>query len=216
MLPEAMVELGSGPVRGLPKESGWPALFWEAFRQSRNPMGLIDTRREHVEVNGAYLKLLGYQRREVLGQPIYRFIAGGPVMTEAEWHEALERKQFHGTAELVCRGETRVKVEYAAHPEIVTGRKLVLLVALRTARSMRRLQTHAPAPTSGLTERELDVLGLIALGLSGPEIAEELHVAHDTIRTHARNAMGKLGARSRAHLVAMSMANGTLRYPAVS
>ena len=43
-------------------------------------------------------------------------------------------------------------------------------------------------------------------GFSGPEVAEELRIAHNTVRTHTRNAMTKVGARSRAQLVAMSLA----------
>ena len=46
---------------------------------------------------------------------------------------------------------------------------------------------------------------LVALGQTGPEIADELGIAHDTVRTHVRNAMDKLGARSRAHLVAKAI-----------
>jgi DNA-binding NarL/FixJ family response regulator len=46
---------------------------------------------------------------------------------------------------------------------------------------------------------------LLSLGSTGPEIADELQVAHNTVRTHVRNAMTKLGARSRAQLVAMSL-----------
>ena len=49
---------------------------------------------------------------------------------------------------------------------------------------------------------------LIARGESGPEIAAELHIAHDTVRTHVRNAMKKTGARSRAHLVAKVLGEG--------
>jgi DNA-binding CsgD family transcriptional regulator len=49
---------------------------------------------------------------------------------------------------------------------------------------------------------------MVALGASGPEIADELRISHDTVRTHVRNAMTKLGARSRAQLVAMSLAEG--------
>jgi DNA-binding NarL/FixJ family response regulator len=49
---------------------------------------------------------------------------------------------------------------------------------------------------------------LVAHGSSGPEIAGELHIAHDTVRTHVRNAMTKLGARSRAHLVAKALGDG--------
>ncbi len=53
-----------------------------------------------------------------------------------------------------------------------------------------------------------EVVRLVALGRSGPEIAEELGIAHDTVRTHVRNAMTKVGARSRAHLVAKALGEG--------
>ena len=46
---------------------------------------------------------------------------------------------------------------------------------------------------------------LVALGQTGPEIADELGITHDTVRTHVRNAMDKVGARSRAHLVAKAL-----------
>ncbi len=49
---------------------------------------------------------------------------------------------------------------------------------------------------------------LVALGNTGPEIAQELQIAHDTVRTHVRNAMGKVDARSRAHLVAKALGDG--------
>ena len=49
---------------------------------------------------------------------------------------------------------------------------------------------------------------LVALGDTGPEIAEELGITHDTVRTHVRNAMAKTGARSRAQLVAMALGEG--------
>ena len=46
------------------------------------------------------------------------------------------------------------------------------------------------------------------MGDSGREIAQKLHIAHDTVRTQVRNAMGKVGARSRAQLVAKVLGNG--------
>ena len=54
---------------------------------------------------------------------------------------------------------------------------------------------------------------MIAYGLTGPDIATELHVSHATVRTHVRNAMNKLGAHSRAHLVAKVYGDGIVPSP---
>jgi DNA-binding NarL/FixJ family response regulator len=54
-----------------------------------------------------------------------------------------------------------------------------------------------------LTRRELQVLGLLADGESGPEIAEQLFLSLETVRTHIRNAITKLGARTRVQAAAM-------------
>ena len=51
---------------------------------------------------------------------------------------------------------------------------------------------------------------LVSLGAAGPEIAGELQISHETVRTHVRNAMEKVGARSRAHLVAKALGDGLI------
>ena len=48
-----------------------------------------------------------------------------------------------------------------------------------------------------LTERELEVLRLLNTGLAGPEIARELFVSLNTLRTHTKSIYSKLGANSR-------------------
>ncbi len=201
-MPEAPEMVGSGP--------GWAALFWEAFIRSKNAMVLLDDQRRHVAINGAYLSLSGYGRSEIIGRPIYEHVAGGPLVTEREWRALLRREHFTGTAELVCSNGRRVTVDFAGHPELVTGRQLVLFVAIRAARSGRQHHDVTPPRSDcvALSRRELEVIRLLALGLSGPEVAEELHLAHNTIRTHVRNAMAKAGARSRAQLVARAMGEG--------
>ena len=52
------------------RQEGWSGLFSTAFKASRNAMVLVDDRRIQVDLNGGYLKLLGYVRRELIGQPI--------------------------------------------------------------------------------------------------------------------------------------------------
>jgi len=199
-------------IRAAPNDSGWSGLFWQAFTRSRNAMVLLDDQRCHVEVNGAYLALIGYQRRELIGRPVYELLAHGPLATTQQWEAALAQRQFTGQAEIVGAGGQHVMVEFAGHPELVTGRRLVLFVVLRTARAGRTLPEPASSPTEAraLSSRELDVVRLLALGLTGPEVAEELQLAHNTVRTHVRNAMAKSGARSRAQLVARAVGEGTV------
>ena len=90
--------------------------------------------------------------------------------------------------------------------------RLVLFVVLSTSRWGQRFRRAVPpeAEPRALTPREREIVLLVAHGRSGPEIAEELHIAHDTVRTHVRNAMTKLGARSRAHLVAKALSDGAI------
>ena len=54
-----------------------------------------------------------------------------------------------------------------------------------------------------LSPREREVLELLADGYQGPEIAERLFLSLETVRTHIRNAAGKLGARTRVQAAAM-------------
>jgi DNA-binding NarL/FixJ family response regulator len=73
----------------------------------------------------------------------------------------------------------------------------------------------APRPdTPGLevlTEREREVMALVAGGLSNGEIAEHLVVSPATARTHVSRAMIKLGARDRAQLVVFAYESGLVK-----
>jgi PAS domain S-box-containing protein len=173
-------------------------------------MVLVDDERNHVDVNGAYLTLLGYRRGELLGRPVYSLIVGGPRASEVEWHAAISQGQFTGDTEFRRADGNLVAVQYAATTEVVTGRYLVLFVILSSSRWGSRFRRTVPSESGSapLSEREREVVRLVALGYTGPEIADELHIAHETVRTHVRNAMRKLHARSRAHLVAKALAEG--------
>ncbi|HEX6696341.1 MAG TPA: LuxR C-terminal-related transcriptional regulator [Solirubrobacteraceae bacterium] len=191
------------------RHDGWAALFWSAFKSSRNAMVLLDEHRRSVDVNGAYLKLAGYTRNEVIGRPVWEFVAGGPRATERQWERAIARGELSGETELVCADGTTVTVQYAGHTEVATGQRLVLFVVLSTSRWGRHSRRDPEAGSrEALSAREREIVRLVAAGETGPEIAEHLHISHATVRTHVRNAMAKVGARSRAHLVAKALGDG--------
>jgi PAS domain S-box-containing protein len=192
------------------RKDGWSALFSTAFKQSRNAMVLVDDQRVQIDVNGAYLNLLGYRREELIGLPLYRVVAGPSRASDREWAAALAVGHFAGEADVVCADGSRVAVQWGADTEVVTGRRLVLFVVLGTSRwgGKFRRTTSSPREAGELSEREGEIVRLISLGWTGPEIAEDLQIAHNTVRTHVSNSMLKMGARSRAHLVAKALSSG--------
>ncbi|HEX3302639.1 MAG TPA: LuxR C-terminal-related transcriptional regulator, partial [Thermomicrobiales bacterium] len=62
-----------------------------------------------------------------------------------------------------------------------------------------------------LSERELDVLRLLGTDLTGPEIANELMVSLNTMRTHTKNIYAKLGVTSRRAAVRLAEERGLVR-----
>jgi DNA-binding NarL/FixJ family response regulator len=62
----------------------------------------------------------------------------------------------------------------------------------------------------GITRREMEILELVALGMSNREIAEKLFVSENTVKTHCSRAFDKLGARRRTEAVLMGKKLGLL------
>jgi PAS domain S-box-containing protein len=171
---------------------GWSGLFSAAFRQSKNAMVLADERRVIVDANGSFVALLGRSRNELVDHPLFEFVDGGPLLTESEWDAALAEGRFTGEAVLLCADGGTVGVQWGASTEVATGRRLVLFVALSTSRWGARFRA-APEPGNGeLSPRQREIVRLVAHGLTGQEIADELVIAHET----------------RAHLVAKALAEG--------
>jgi DNA-binding NarL/FixJ family response regulator len=72
---------------------------------------------------------------------------------------------------------------------------------------------HSPVDPGALTERESEVVRLIALGHSNKEIAARLAISVKTVETHKARSLEKLGLHSRADLVRYALHQGWLRGP---
>jgi DNA-binding NarL/FixJ family response regulator len=72
------------------------------------------------------------------------------------------------------------------------------------------LSRAANGAVKTLSPREREILGLLSRGLSGEQAAKQLYLSSETVRTHVRNAMTKLGAATRAHAVALALQRGEI------
>jgi PAS domain S-box-containing protein len=182
--------------------AGWERLFWLVFEQTSNPIALLDDERRIVDVNAAGVALFGGERSALIGMSIVDSIRPAErALAASEWDAFLRSGEYMGTRALLRVDGSEVQIDFAARLAVIGGRRLAIYVAATDDSSC------APVPALvgalPLTEREREVVTLIALGRETAQIAAELHISPETVRTHVRNAMSRLGAHTRAQLVAI-------------
>lgn len=92
-------------------------------------------------------------------------------------------------------------------PECPQVRPPALTQPARTSGTLPPL----PPETAGLTDRHVEILRLVADGLTGDQIARRLGLAPDTVKSHLRKAFRTLGASGRAHATLLALRAGVIR-----
>jgi PAS domain S-box-containing protein len=188
--------------------AGWEPAFRAVFEASRNAIAILDKDRRVIDANAAVADVLGYSHEEFVGMLLRELV---PPAELEETDRALELLRREGTGSgnrsLLHADSRLVNVQYAGRVTELPGHGEVAIYVVIDSRVLQEGETALTDEAgSALTPRENEVVRLVALGRTGDEIADELHVSPETVRSHVRNAMGKTESRNRAQLVATALA----------
>ena len=173
--------------------------------------------------NRAAEKMLGYSAREAIGRPCCDLFVGhddsGNRLCYQGCHVMSLVKMGDSVQSFDMQTRTKagrpiwVNLSTLTVPAGQPGGPLTVhlfrdVTATKELLGLVRERLTAPAvaePTrESLTRRELEILRMIATGVSTKAAADTLHVSPATVRNHVQNILGKLGAHSRLEAVAMA------------
>jgi PAS domain S-box-containing protein len=197
------------------------ARFRTAFDAAPIGMSLTSlTEGRWLQVNGALCELTGYSAEELLETTFaeithpddaeadlaltQRLIAG--ELSSYELEKRYVRKDgttvwilLHAS---IVRGEDDHALYKVAHAQDITARK---------RRELAAAAFEARHPEAGsLSPREREVLGCLAAGMTSAHAASALGISAETVETHVRRALAKLGARTRTQAVATALQLGLI------
>jgi DNA-binding CsgD family transcriptional regulator len=180
-------------------------------------MLIADDQRRWVTGNDAACDLLGIAREDVPWRAMDDFTPSSErSQLEKQWEAFLATGAAEGWYQLYIPDRGPVAVEFSVTANVLPARHLSVFIppdeisGERGSDAFARQVTWTPiAPKDSgrlpLTEREREVMTLVASGLQSAEMAERLFLSPETIKSHVQNAMGKLGAHTRAHAVAIAL-----------
>lgn len=205
----------------------------EVLARTTDGMVAIDPRLRVVGWNEAATDLLGYRAEEVLGRPCYEILgwhdrhgnavcaASCPACARSSRDELIETREVMGRtrsgAALWLSVSTVVPpARYRRECQMVhfvregaLPPRLEELIAERLGAGPSAGEPRAgdgpPAGLARLTEREREVLRLLAEGLDTRQIAERLTLSRATVRNHVQHILSKLKVHSRLEAVALSL-----------
>ncbi len=173
----AAAEGSQSPALPSPRDEGLTLPTVPQLRQAPVQLGM----RKHVLLYG----LLGGVLIAVLKLIEYRWLV---VEYSVEIYGGLVAALFAGLGVWLGLRLTR-------HHQTVVVREVVVPAPVSFVRDQRKLESL------GITPRELEILELIAQGLSNKEIAARVYVSENTVKTHSSRVFDKLGARRRTQAV---------------
>ncbi len=224
---------GPGAHLGPVSSSTVPMEMLPAFERSADGAYAVDFDQRIVSWNRSAERLLGYRAPDVLGKRCYDLIAGGDHSghpfcgPDCAVIECARRGKAMENYDVRTRTAAGKSVLINISIVVLAGRskRSTLTVHLfreiterrrKEMRLRRELsQSAAPQEPDGkdqagarLTRREMEVLGLMASGLSAARIADVLCVSRTTVRNHIEHLLAKLGVHSKLEAVVYAARHG--------
>ncbi len=184
------------------------------FARSSNPMFIADDDRRYVDVNEAALRLLRTDRAHLLSLKIDDITpASQRGDVPAVWAHFLEVGYLVGEFTLCRFDGTEIVVHYNAQTNISPGHHLSIMIDAGQSDGLpMTLGTaeNGAVDSGSLSPREREIMRLVAYGLSGTQIGEQCNISPGTVRVHVRNAIRKLGAKTRAQAIGIAVTQGVI------
>jgi len=136
-------------------------------------------------------------------------VADDQALVRAGFRAILEAQEDLEVVGEAADGGDAVTIARAVRPDVVLMD--VRMPGVDGIEATRRLGARSPTDLGELTERELEVLELIARGLANAEIAEQLFLIEATVRTHVSHIFAKLGLRDRVQAVVLAYETGLVQ-----
>jgi DNA-binding CsgD family transcriptional regulator len=189
-------------------------------------MLIADDQRRWVTGNAGASALLGIPPDEIPWHTMDEFTPQSELQRlEEQWQAFLATGTAEGWYQLYVPGRGSMAVEFSATANVLPARHLSVFIPpdevslehaeLASAREAAWRAIEAQGIGQGhLTDREREVITLVASGLQSGSVAERLFLSPETVKSHVQNAMAKLGAHTRAHAVAIAMVTGQISWDA--
>jgi NarL family two-component system response regulator LiaR len=136
------------------------------------------------------------------------------IMTAHDEDRLLVEAVESGASGFLSKDEAAEEVlaaaKSAADGEVLIDPATLTRLLAQVARE-REEQRDALALLNDLTEREREILGLLAEGMRNDEIAAKLYISPQTVQTHVRNILGKLRVHSKLEAVAFAVRHGAIQ-----
>lgn len=178
---------------------------------------LFDNDRRAVAANAAACRLLGRSLDAIKRLRVDDLTAPGtsavdPRHAELRWRRFLDRGCERGRWSLSVADGGVVLVDFYARANFASGAHMSVFIPVdsRSGDGTPDGNGDRDVKRGNLTHRERDVLSLVARGLTGIEIAQQLSISPPTVESHVGNAMRKLGATNRAHATAIALHTGLI------